>query len=109
MKQPTWSLERGEGPVLALAIYHGHEDTEMRTCDFPAGPLDVRENVRFRGGNCARWIHGRFPESACVLSIEVKKFFMDEWTADLDTVLLGAIGDALRASIPGAVEELTRR
>lgn len=102
----------GTGTMLDRGRWAGLVDrfiTEMRAYDFPAGPLDVRENVRFRGGNCARWIHGRFPESACVLSIEVKKFFMDEWTADLDTVLLGAIGDALRASIPGAVEELTRR
>jgi hypothetical protein len=52
--------------------------------DFPGGALDVRENVRFRGGACAAWTHRTFPEAACVLSIEVKKFFMDELTGRAD-------------------------
>ncbi len=42
--------------------------------------LDVRENVRFEGGFLGRWITRSFPGSACALSIDVKKFFMDEWT-----------------------------
>ena len=81
---------------------------DLGAYDFPGGPLDVRENVRFRGGNCGRWIHDRFPGAACVLSIEVKKFFMDEWSGGLDPILHGAMGDALRAAIPGALEELVR-
>ena len=82
---------------------------DLRAWEFPGGCLDVRENVRFRGGNCARWTHERYPESACVLSVEVKKFFMDEWTGVPDQDLLKAVQGALGAALPGAVEELIRR
>ena len=82
---------------------------ELGAYAYPSGRLDVRENVRFRGGNCARWTHNRFPERVCVLSIEVKKFFMDEWTGQADPVLLAALGDGLRAAAPVALAELARR
>jgi glutathione synthase len=45
--------------------------------------LDVRENVKFKGGYLSRWLTETFPESACVLAIDVKKIFMDEWTGEL--------------------------
>jgi N-formylglutamate amidohydrolase len=70
--------------------------------------LDVRENVRFRGGNLGRWAHETFPETACVLSVEFKKFFMDEWTGELDTDQHAAIGRALEGTVPGVLEELRR-
>jgi hypothetical protein len=81
---------------------------ELTAHDFPGGRLDVRENVRFRGGACAKWAHHRFPDSACVLSIEVKKFFMDEWTGRPDETLVAAVGSALAAVVPGALDELIR-
>ncbi len=82
--------------------------SDLAGVDFPDGRLDVRENVRFRGGSCGGWAHSTFPDSACVLSIEVKKFFMDEWTGDLDPVLHAAVGEALAAAVPGVLEELER-
>ena len=81
---------------------------DLRAFDFPGGPLDVRENVRFRGGAFAARIHRTFPDSACVLSIEFKKFFMDEWTGEPDEILVNAIASALRTTLPGALEELAR-
>jgi len=83
--------------------------SDLRDFDFPGGGLDVRENVRFRGGNCGAWAHATFPDSACVLSIEVKKFFMDEWTGAPDEKLVDAVGDALRPAVAGALEELEHR
>ena len=81
---------------------------DLTSFDFPGARLDVRENVRFRGGACAAWTHRTFPEAACVLSIEVKKFFMDEWSGAVDDHLLGAFGKALASTLPGALEELER-
>ncbi len=46
--------------------------------------LDVRENVRFKGGHLARWAHERFAGDVCVLALEFKKTFMDEWTGRAD-------------------------
>jgi N-formylglutamate amidohydrolase len=81
---------------------------DLEQFDFPRGKLDVRENVRFRGGELARWTHERFPTSACVLSIEVKKIFMDEWTGEPVAVLVDSMKEALRATLPGVLEELAR-
>jgi hypothetical protein len=79
---------------------------DLRSYDFPGGPLDVRENVKFRGGHFSRWVHERFPQSGCVLAIEFKKFFMDEWTGEPDRTLLAAIGDALTSTTEGVLSVL---
>jgi len=72
------------------------------------GSLDVRENVVFRGRELARWVHDRYPETGCALAIEVKKFFMDELTGQVDDELTDAVGDALAATVPGMIDELDR-
>lgn len=64
--------------------------------------------MKFFGGQHARWAHERFPETACVLAIEFKKFFMDEWTGQPDMTLVEAIGDALKSTVPGVLEELSK-
>ncbi len=79
---------------------------DLAAFDFPGGRLDVRENVKFRGGNGGRWAHETFPASACVLSIEFKKFFMDEWSGRADAELLEAIKAALASTVQGVAEEL---
>jgi N-formylglutamate deformylase len=79
----------------------------LRGFDFPTGPLDVRENVKFRGGEFGRWTHATFPDSACVLSIEFKKFFMDEWSGGPEPALLEAIGEALQSTVPRTLDALT--
>jgi hypothetical protein len=80
----------------------------LRQFDFPSGPLDVRENVKFFGGNHPRWAHATFPGSACVLAIEFKKFFMDEWTGTAETLLVEAIRAALAATVPEVLAALPR-
>ncbi len=82
---------------------------ELAAFELPGGHhLDVRENVRFRGGACASWTHDTFPGQACVLSIEVKKFFMDEWTGVPAPGALWAVGEALASTVPGLLLELGR-
>jgi N-formylglutamate amidohydrolase len=81
---------------------------ELSSVDVSVGNLDVRENVRFRGGACAAWAHRTFPEAACVLSVELKKFFMDEWTGVPDEALIDEIGAALSVATAAASEELER-
>jgi len=79
---------------------------DLRKYDFLGRHLDVRENIKFEGRQLARWIHTKFPDSACVLSIEFKKFFMDEWTGEADEKQLKVIREALQSTIPGILEEL---
>lgn len=81
---------------------------ELSEFDFPGGRLDVRENVKFFGGQHARWTHATFPGTACVLAVEFKKFFMDEWTGAPDPELVTSIRTALASTVPGLQEELAQ-
>jgi len=81
---------------------------ELGGFDFGGRRLDVRENVRFRGGNFPRWVHETFPENGCALAIEFKKFFMDEWTGEVDEASMRQIVNALERAAAGVVEELER-
>ena len=64
---------------------------------------EVGENIRYPdGGNFPEWLHETYPERACVITLEYKKMFMDEWTGTLDigaaqdlrTGLMYALGQA---------------
>lgn len=79
---------------------------ELQSFDFLGRQLDVRENVKFWGGYFPYWVHQTFPQSACVLSVEVKKFFMDEWTNEPDLQQVEAIGEALKSTVPGVLSAL---
>jgi len=79
---------------------------DLSAYDYFGRHLDVRENVKFVGRQLAQWTHDNFSESACVLSIEFKKFFMDEWSGQPDIQQLTAITDALRSTTGGVLEEL---
>ncbi len=65
--------------------------------------LDARENVKFRGGYLSWWVHENYPRQGLSLSIEVKKFFMDEWTGKANSELIADLGAAL-ARAASAVE-----
>jgi N-formylglutamate deformylase len=71
-------------------------------------PLDVRENVRFRGGNLCRWVHERYPDTGCALALELKKTFMDEWSGHLDEVHLDQLAVAVTATAPAVVDAARR-
>lgn len=58
-------------------------ERSFKDLDYFDRKLNVRRNVKYPGGNFARWIHRNFPESVCVFSIEFKKIFMNEWTGEL--------------------------
>ena len=81
---------------------------DLRSFDFMGRNLDVRENIKFKGGYFSRWIHENFPESGCALAVEFKKFFMDEWTGEKDWKQTQTIKDALQSTIPGLLTVLNQ-
>jgi len=81
---------------------------EMKAYDYLGRHLDVRENVKFYGGYFAQWIHENFYPNACVLSIEFKKFFMDEWSGKADIKQIEEVKKMLKAILPVIEEELNR-
>ncbi|WP_299758791.1 N-formylglutamate amidohydrolase [uncultured Pontibacter sp.] len=70
----------------------------LSSYNYQGRQLDVRENVKFKGGHFMRWIHDTFGDSVCVMSIEFKKFFMDEWTGEPDQAQVQEIRQALQQS-----------
>jgi len=81
---------------------------DLHNFDFNGRHLDVGENVKFKGGQLSKWTHQTFPDSACSISIEFKKFFMDEWTGRVDVQQIEQIRLALRSTIPGVLKELKK-
>jgi N-formylglutamate deformylase len=80
---------------------------ELGQQDVTGHHLDVRENVRFKGGHLSRWVHERYAGAGCALAIELKKVFMDEWTGALDEAHLHELTDAFAAVLPVTLGELT--
>lgn len=100
----------GTGTMKDRAQWAGVIDrfmADLSSFDYDRGRLDVRENVKFKGGQFARWIHETFPKSACVISVEFKKFFMDEWSGAPDPDQVGMISAALHSTIKGLKEALS--
>lgn len=72
----TFSMPREDWAFLLDPLMEA-----MRGFDFNGRRLDVRENVAFQGkGYQARFVHERFPRVGCAIALEIKKFYMDEWT-----------------------------
>lgn len=82
---------------------------ELREHEVLGAPLDVRENVRFRGGHFSKWVVQAFPDSGCPIAVEVKKVYLDEWTGLADEQAIVEIGDALAATVPGLLASLGGR
>jgi len=97
----TGSLDRARWGRLADRFAD-----DLRACTVRGHRLDVRTNVKFKGGELTRWVHRTFPETGCALAIELKKTFMDEWTGALDEGHLAELGAALDTTFPGLVREL---
>lgn len=57
--------------------------------------IDVQENIRFKGGHLSQWVHDNYGEYGCALAVEFKKVFMDEWSGDVDWVVVGELEAAL--------------
>lgn len=81
---------------------------DLAAFDYVGRHLDVRENVKFYGRQLAHWIHTNYPEHGCCLAIEFKKFWMDEWSGQVDQEQHRAILNALRVTVTGLMEELQR-
>jgi len=102
----TGSLDRARwGPLVDRFVRELRVAGEATALRFG---LDVRENVRFRGGYFAEWAHARFADRACVLALAFKKTFMDEWTGGLYDEHLDALRAALALTVPGVLEERAR-
>jgi N-formylglutamate deformylase len=98
----TGSLDRGRFGSVVDAFM-----TSLEAADTSGGPLDVRENIRFRGRQLAAWTHARYPDRAVVLALEFKKTFMDEWTGEVDRARIDELARALARTVPAVEASLS--
>ena len=63
--------------------------------------LDVRANVRYPdGGYWPEWVFAHYPDNICTVTLEYKKFYMDEWTSQADLAMV----DDLRSNLSNAIQ-----
>jgi N-formylglutamate deformylase len=74
---------------------------DLQDFDYQGHSLDVRENVKFKGGYFSKWVHEQFGDRSCTMAIEFKKFFMNEWTGEADQEQVALIRQALEHTVPG--------
>lgn len=65
--------------------------------------LDVRGNVRYPdGGHWPEWVNANYGDNVCTITLEYKKFFMDEWSGHVYLPML----EHLRAGLAVAIESV---
>lgn len=97
----TGSVDRPEWDDIVATFSYA-----LRQFPFDGGHLDVRENVRFRGGHMSRWINDRYAGRGCALAIEAKKIYMDEWSGEPLEPVIVTIGEALVVAAEAVRNEL---
>src|SRR5690606_39131437 len=80
--------------------------TALSQCQINGKGPDVRENVEFKGGGFSERVNANYQEQGCVISIEFKKAFMDEWTGRASIEHIQDIREALLSTIPVLQDQL---
>jgi N-formylglutamate deformylase len=61
---------------------------------------DVRENVRYPdGGHFPEWLYATYGPDVCTITLEYKKVYMDEWTAQADIAVVEGLRTGLQAAV----------
>lgn len=72
-------------------------------------PLDVRANVRYPdGGNFPEWLFANFGDDVCVVTLEVKKIYMDEWSGAVNLPIVYQLLEAMQGMKSCAQAELLK-
>lgn len=79
---------------------------DLATCSLQGRPLDVRENIKFKGGGFAQWLCENYADKGAIVSIEFKKTFMDEWTGRADIPYILELQQLLKGRIPRLLSDL---
>ena len=101
----TFSMPPGRWDHVLQAL----TDT-VESFDYRGRRLDIRRNVAFQGkGALARFVHTHFAHTGCAIALEVKKFFMDEWTGVPYRQDIAALQGLLAALVPALRTALARK
>lgn len=96
MDRPLWD------PVISTLTAH------FIGFDYDGRKLDARENIKFKGGYFGQWLYEKYGKNICPVSIEFKKFFMDEWTGEAFEKDIRLIDQMLQSSKRPVLDALKR-
>ncbi len=114
-QSPTSFASEVEHPEINLGTYYNNPKWQticrkfagyLSACTIKERNPDVRENIIFKGGGFTQWVNEKYNENGCVISIEFKKTFMDEWTGRVDIQHINHLNKALKGAIPMLSYEL---
>ena len=72
--------------------------------------LDVRRNVRYPdGGHWPEWIFAQYGDDVATITLEVKKFYMDEWSGDAHLPIVEDLRVGMAKAAQTARDVLSRR
>lgn len=83
--------------------------SQFSTFNYDGRRLDVRENIKFKGGYFGQWLYEHYGKNICPVSIEFKKFFMDEWTGKAfqkDMQLISQLLQSSKQPLLNALKEI---
>ena len=76
---------------------------DLRSVPVCGRPPEVGINKRWEGGgNFPEWLHSVFGDEACVITLEYKKIFMDEWTGHANILALQHLREGLARAVENA-------
>ncbi len=76
---------------------------KLRSVPLKGKTPDVRINKRFvDGGNFPEWLYDLCGENACIMTLEYKKIFMDEWGTSTDILALQHLRHGLLLAVEDA-------
>lgn len=81
----------------------------FRDFNYKGRNLDVRENIKFKGGYFGKWLFERYGKAICPISIEFKKIFMDEHTGQGFEKSISLISDMVESSMAPVIKLLKER
>jgi len=80
----------------------------LRSRPVAGQPPEVGTNIRWQdGGHFPEWLHAKYGDAACVITLEYKKIFMDEWGQSADILALQDLREGFLAAVDEARGWLT--
>ncbi len=79
---------------------------DLRNFNYMGRQLDVREDIRWRGGPISWFVHDNFPRTGVSINIEVKKFFMNELTGEPDWEQIKLLKQAFDSTLPNLLNAM---
>ena len=94
---PTEVIDTEKNPQINMGTFYNSSKWKQHITEYVEylstqkimdQPIDIRENIKFKGGYLSQYINNKYADKGYVLSIEFRKDFMNEWTGEANAHLI---------------------